>query len=159
MNEEDLPSGPPSEMVKFGVLAVILIGTVLVIALLRPLIFGRIVPAVMGEGRVIPPTAVPMVQTPGVTPSPDMGILPVEVTPPGLTPTPDANILPVEVTPPMLDTPSAGNGEIHHIVKQWETLTSIAKQYNVTVEAIVRANHITNPNYIDIGAELIIPQP
>ena len=41
---------PGGEWLRFGVMAVILIGTILVIMLLRPMIFGRIVPAIMGEG-------------------------------------------------------------------------------------------------------------
>ncbi|MFO7682754.1 MAG: hypothetical protein R6X34_22175, partial [Chloroflexota bacterium] len=37
-----------NQWLKFGILALILFGTVVVIAMARPLIFGHVVPAVMG---------------------------------------------------------------------------------------------------------------
>ncbi len=42
------------ELTKFGILAIVLLFTVLIIALLRPYIFNTIIPAVLGEGQ---PTA------------------------------------------------------------------------------------------------------
>jgi LysM repeat protein len=44
-----------------------------------------------------------------------------------------------------------------HIVRQGETLKSIASLYGTTVDAIARANGIVNPNYIYVGQRLIIP--
>ena len=44
-----------------------------------------------------------------------------------------------------------------HTVQRGETLASIAAKYGVTVEAIVAANHISNPNLISVGQELVIP--
>ncbi len=44
-----------------------------------------------------------------------------------------------------------------HIVQPGETLTSIALRYGVTVEEIVRANNLPNPNFIYVGQKLIIP--
>jgi hypothetical protein len=46
------------ELIKFGILVLVLVGTVLIVALSRPLIFGHIVPAIMGEGLEQPPPAV-----------------------------------------------------------------------------------------------------
>ena len=43
-----------------------------------------------------------------------------------------------------------------HIVKAGETLTSIAKQYNTTVNVIAELNNIKNVNLIYVGQELII---
>lgn len=43
-----------------------------------------------------------------------------------------------------------------HIVKAGETLTSISKQYNTTVNAIAELNNIKNVNLIYVGQELII---
>ncbi len=45
-----------------------------------------------------------------------------------------------------------------HTVKRGETLASIATQYGVTVQDVVAANEITNPNVISVGLELFIPQ-
>jgi LysM repeat protein len=44
-----------------------------------------------------------------------------------------------------------------HIVRQGETLQSIASMYGTTVEAIAVANGIVNENYIWVGQRLIIP--
>ncbi|MCS7286833.1 MAG: LysM peptidoglycan-binding domain-containing protein [Anaerolineae bacterium] len=44
-----------------------------------------------------------------------------------------------------------------HIVRYGETLTSIAFRYGTTVEAIMRANNLPNPNFIYVGQRLIIP--
>jgi LysM repeat protein len=33
----------------------------------------------------------------------------------------------------------------------------IARQYDVTVEAIIQANNLTNPDHIEVGTVLIIP--
>jgi len=47
--------------------------------------------------------------------------------------------------------------EIWHVVRPGETLTSIARMYGVTVDEIVAANGITNPNLIYVGQRLLIP--
>lgn len=44
-----------------------------------------------------------------------------------------------------------------HIVQPGDTLWSIAARYGVTVEALMRANNLTNPNYIFLGQTLVIP--
>lgn len=44
-----------------------------------------------------------------------------------------------------------------HIVRYGETLTSIAFRYGTTVEAIMRANNLPNPNFIYVGQRLVIP--
>ncbi|MEA3459079.1 MAG: LysM peptidoglycan-binding domain-containing protein [Chloroflexota bacterium] len=53
------------------------------------------------------------------------------------------------VSPP----PSPGT----YIVQPGDTLYSIAKRYGTTVAAICQANHIFNPDYIQVGWKLIIP--
>lgn len=44
-----------------------------------------------------------------------------------------------------------------HVVRRGETLFSIAVRYGTTVQAIVQANGLPNPNYIYAGQRLIIP--
>lgn len=46
---------------------------------------------------------------------------------------------------------------VRHIVQAGETLGSIAQAYDVPLEDIVLVNHITNPNLLDVGTELVIP--
>jgi spore coat assembly protein SafA len=44
-----------------------------------------------------------------------------------------------------------------YIVQRGDTLWKIAKRYNTTIDAIVRANNIKNPDLIVPGQKLIIP--
>ena len=50
----------------------------------------------------------------------------------------------------------AANGN-SHIVARGETLTSIAKQYNVSVSELQKYNHIENPLKLLAGQTLLIP--
>lgn len=45
-----------------------------------------------------------------------------------------------------------------HEVKRGETLASIAAQYGVTVNGIVRENNLANPDVISVGQKLFIPR-
>ena len=51
----------------------------------------------------------------------------------------------------------AQEGTRTHVVQAGETLAGIAAQYGVTVEALVVANNLTDPDKIVAGQELIIP--
>ncbi len=67
---------------------------------------------------------------------------------PTLTPAPTA-------TPPGPPAPTP----IVHVVQAGESLTFIAKQYGVPVDAIVKANQLSDPDSIYSGQKLIIPAP
>ncbi len=64
-------------------------------------------------------------------------------------------------TPTMSPEPSATPtvGAVTHLVQKGENLIGIAERYGTTVQAIVRANGLANPDVIYIGQELIIPLP
>src|SRR5258708_34361543 len=51
----------------------------------------------------------------------------------------------------------AQDGPITHIVRQGETLTSIANRYHVSVNAIIAANHLQDADSLYIGERLVIP--
>jgi LysM repeat protein len=51
-----------------------------------------------------------------------------------------------------------GTGTVH-IVRSGEVLVNIAAIYGVSVDAIMQANGMTNPNRLDVGQELVIPAP
>lgn len=46
-----------------------------------------------------------------------------------------------------------------HVVETGESLSAIAEQYGVTVEAILALNGLDDPNKIVVGQELLIPPP
>jgi LysM repeat protein len=53
-------------------------------------------------------------------------------------------------------TPSAPPVEVTYTVKEGDTLSGIALQYDTTVEAIMGANELSSANYIFVGQELKI---
>ncbi len=46
-----------------------------------------------------------------------------------------------------------------HVVEKGETLTSIAKHYNITISELQNLNKITDGRKLQIGQSLIIPAP
>lgn len=147
------------ELTKFGILAIVLLFTVLIIALLRPYIFNTIIPAVLGEGQ---PTAPILDDADAETIKPDTEeaeeseAMDSEVES-------EANDASAETTEEVAepenpeDFPTAVPAQTH-TVQVGETLTAIARQYGVSVQAIVTANSITNPDRVAVGTVLIIPE-
>jgi LysM repeat protein len=45
------------------------------------------------------------------------------------------------------------------VARRGDTLTALAARYNTTVAALVAANHIAHPNFVAIGARLLLPVP
>lgn len=52
-----------------------------------------------------------------------------------------------------------GRERFTYKVKPGDTLSQIAKDYNVPIERLMEANNIRNPNLIFAGDELLIPEP
>ena len=46
---------------------------------------------------------------------------------------------------------------IYHILQKGETLFSVSREYNVSVDTIVAANHIGDPAKLKVGQRLLIP--
>ena len=68
--------------------------------------------------------------------------------------TPTAAISPTEI---LLPTATPTLATVEHEVQAGETLGEIASAYGVTVEAIVAANNLSDPDQITAGQRLIIP--
>lgn len=83
------------------------------------------------------PTIHPLVPTPR---DPDAPIV---------TPTPDK--------PHLLPTPRTD--EDRYVVQSGDTLGNIAQRYGVSIQSLVDANQIVNPDIVEVGKELIIPAP
>jgi LysM repeat protein len=80
------------------------------------------------------------------------------ITLPGCTPGGSPSVG-VPTTPPdIVVNPPAGGGT-SYTVESGDTLFSIAQRFGVTVQAIVDANNLTNPNSLDVGQQLTIPTP
>jgi LysM repeat protein len=63
------------------------------------------------------------------------------------------------VTAPALPTPvpTKASGPVNYTVQAGDTLSSIADRYDVSLEDLMAANGLTNPNVLSVGQELIIP--
>lgn len=141
------------EMIKFLVFVLVLVGTVFAIALLRPLIFERIVPAVLGwEEETGDPALAPTEQ-------------PVSDEEPPAGQSGDAE---GEIPVIMTATPSAGATDDlgaplptprMYEVQAGDSLVRIAEQFGISVEALVAANGIVDPQRIQVGDVLVIPEP
>lgn len=59
---------------------------------------------------------------------------------------------------PAATSRSRGETGYEHVVKPGETLSQIAAAYRVTVDAIVRANELRNPDNVRAGQKLFIPE-
>jgi LysM repeat protein len=169
--EEPSPAG---EMLRFFVLIIVLGVTVLVVAAARPYIFGHIVPAVMGEGIVIPTPEPPLSdgeeeadiveESPGEGEPATEENTADEAEPPA--PAGEEMTSEGEAEAPEEATNESGTGETAeneptsttHTIQQGETLQSIAAQYGLTLQELIAANNLPNPDYIRVGDKLVIPQ-
>ncbi len=72
---------------------------------------------------------------------------------------PQATATPAPYTPAPTLTPTATPTPIVHTVRAGESLLSIASQYGLSISELQDANGILDPRTLQIGQQLIIPQP
>ncbi len=72
-----------------------------------------------------------------------------------LAPLPTAG--PTLTLPPAGETAAAGPTPTIYVAKAGDTLGSVAEAYGVTVDAIMEANGLSDPNLISVGQSLVIP--
>lgn len=53
---------------------------------------------------------------------------------------------------------SSGTNEIAYVMQRGETLADVASMFGVSWPAIVQANNITNPNRVQAGQKIVIPE-
>ncbi len=98
--------------------------------------------------------------TPQPSPSPAASALASSVPPASPGATPAARRSPrVSASPTRPPAQASPTGRVVHVVRVGDTLTSLAQEYGVTIEAIVRANGLADANRIDVGQRLVIPAP
>ncbi|MEM7334267.1 MAG: LysM domain-containing protein [Chloroflexota bacterium] len=169
---------PRGEWRKFSILVIILVGVIIVVALLRPFIFNRVVPAILGEN--LPPATVEPVDA--VDESIEAGEatnentteegseeMSSETEEDSSTEASSSNEGSSEEAAGDASTEQAVEAESEegeaaseseqqtHIVQSGENLLQIARQYGVSADDIIQANNISNPNVVRIGDELVIP--
>ncbi|HLB49823.1 MAG TPA: LysM peptidoglycan-binding domain-containing protein, partial [Anaerolineales bacterium] len=71
-------------------------------------------------------------------------------------PTPAPTLTPIPTNTPEGPPPPTPTV---HVVQPGESLTLIAQKYGLTVDAIVQANQLKNPDAIYAGQKLVIPAP
>jgi LysM repeat protein len=73
-------------------------------------------------------------------------------------PSPAGSTIATSTSPPSTSaSPSAPNNGNSHTVARGETLTSIAKTYNVSITELQKFNHIENPLKLQAGQTIMIP--
>jgi LysM repeat protein len=77
-------------------------------------------------------------------------------------PTPTTAVTPTVPPPtatvtPVLPTPTST--PVVYVVRPGDSLSAIAAQFDVPVEALAEANGISDPNVIKVGQQLVIPGP
>lgn len=112
-----------------------------VVSAVTPTPGGPAAPEATAPGTEVQPTQVPVAgETPAVQPTSEAG---TEVSPPAATAAPSPA--------------SSGGSVVWHTVQPGQTLSSIARRYGTTWQAIARANSLSNPNQIYVGQKLKIP--
>lgn len=76
---------------------------------------------------------------------------------PTFTPTPAAPTAPVEAAAAPVATTDPGAEEVY-VVQAGDSLLAIAGRYGVSMQAIMDANNLTNPDFVFSGQRLIIPR-
>ncbi|MCA9907174.1 MAG: LysM peptidoglycan-binding domain-containing protein [Anaerolineae bacterium] len=69
-----------------------------------------------------------------------------------------ATVPDTEPTQAQVVEPPANTGTTTYVVQTGDTLFSIAQTFGITVQDIINANSLANPDRLDVGQSLIIPQ-
>lgn len=64
----------------------------------------------------------------------------------------------VPVAAPAAASHGGSTSGYEHVVQPGETLSAIAKAYDVTTKVIIQANRISDPNRLSVGQKLFIPE-
>lgn len=155
LEEEHQAMHRRGEMIKFLLFVLVLVGTVFAVSLLRPLIFERIVPAVLGWEQQTGDTeaGVPEQPVSGEEAPAAGGGEDEEGIPAIMTSTPDQDTAAGEDLGAPLPTPRM------YEVQAGDSLARIAEEFDLSVEALAQANGISDPERIQVGDVLVIPDP
>lgn len=172
VGDEKVGDDGRGELIKFGLLILVFAVIIGGVALSRSFIFEQLLPGIMRseptpaeqtmpvEADVVPP------DTPAAEDAPAVPADSEEedtIFIPALTDSRDES----EESSAVEEVEAAAEGEeggepaakepLTHVVQPGDTMTRIAQQYNVSVEALMAANNLSNANYIQVGQTLVIP--
>jgi len=128
------------------------------------LIISLAVVIIAGSRVPSQPTSIPLSETPltNTEPSPIVeaggetgqteSLSPDSATPPGSASIPTAQPVSGEAQPE-----GAPVEPTYYVVQPGDTLGSIATRFDVSLEDLMRANGITNPDYVQVSQELLVP--
>jgi LysM repeat protein len=157
------------EWLKFGALILVFLGVVGAVALARPLVFEQMVPAFLGEFFAEPETLPAEAPAGSETdaeadaevdaePTVEEEKLSASEMDAGAEAAPgSANEMASDEE--VVDLTAQPGEDLIHTVQAGENLTAIARNYGVSVEAILTLNEIENADRITAGDELRIPRP
>jgi len=89
------------------------------------------------------------------TPEPPV-VLIVTPTPGTVSAQPAATSIPNQPAPTAASAPQNSNPEIY-VVEAGDSLFGIALQFGLTIDALMQANNLTNPDFVFVGQRLTIP--
>lgn len=97
-------------------------------------------------------------------PSPTIAPSPTTPAKPTAAAAPSPTVAPTAVpTPPATvaaaPSPTATPSYTVYVVQPGDTLNKIAEKFGVPLDAIIKANNLSNPDNLDIGQEIKIPKP
>jgi LysM repeat protein len=133
----------------------------LVVFLFAVALMAAILAAALGTGLLTlgPGGQAVISPTPGVEPTPPPGEEPTEAPAESPPATPEATLPPDETPGPEPEPTAQPTPGGVHTVRAGETLTVIAAMYGVSMQAIIEANELVNPDLLQVGQQLVIPLP
>jgi LysM repeat protein len=113
--------------------------------------------ALLVSGCATTPTPTPVAVAPTLAPT--WTPQPTYTPNPTYTPYPTPTYVPPTATPAPTSTPAptATPTPVTYVVQPGDALNVLAQRLNVSPDAIIAANNITNPDIIEVGSVLIIP--
>lgn len=109
-----------------------------------------------GSGTATVVSTAPTLATPARTATRTASVVATTVVPSNA---PVATVAPTAPAPVATATTAPVGNQKRYVVQDGDTLSGIAAQYGVTVQQIIDANSLQNPDLIVQGQELIIPAP
>ncbi len=108
--------------------------------------------------RMAGPAAAPWSVSKDTTPRTSQGVQPPVNYSPAVTRTPGGPLLPPTPDPPRV-LPTLRAKPEEYTIQAGDTLGKVARSYNISLDDLLKANDIANPNLLSVGQVIVIPAP